>query len=69
MTHEFDFEAVIKAILFKLFQKNISFVLYIDSKNLYDCLVRLEITQIKRFIIDVMNLKQLYERKKIIEIK
>ena len=69
MIHEFDFEAVIKTTLFKLLQKNISLVLYTDSKSLYDCLVRLKITQKKRFMIDVMSLKQSYERRKIIEIK
>ena len=69
MTHEFDFEAVIKTTLFKLLQKNISLVLCIDSKSLYDCLVRLEITQKKRLMIDVMSFKQSYERREIIEIK
>ena len=69
MIHEFDFEAVIKATLSKLLQKNISLVLCTDFKSLYDCFVRLKITQKKRLMIDVMSLKQSYEKREIIEIK
>ena len=69
MAHGFDLGAVIKKTLSKLLQKDISLVLCTDSKSLYDCLVRLEITQEKRLMIDVMSLRQSYERREIIEIK
>jgi hypothetical protein len=36
---------------------------------LYECIVKLGITQEKRLIIDIMSLRQSYERKKITEIK
>jgi hypothetical protein len=47
----------------------ISLILIIDSKFLYDCLIRLEITVEKRLMIDVMTLRQFYERRKITKMK
>ncbi|KAA6416336.1 MAG: glycosyl transferase [Lasallia pustulata] len=43
-------------------------VLCIDSKSLYDCLVKLGITQEKRLMVDLMCLRQSYERREITEI-
>jgi hypothetical protein len=83
MTYEFDIETTIKVILKKIlssmisrteFEKKISrskisLILCTNSKSLYDCLVRLNTTRKKRLMIDVMRLRQLYERREIIEIK
>jgi hypothetical protein len=44
-------------------------MLYTDSKSLYDCLVKLGITQEKRLMIDVLCLHQSYERREIAEVK
>lgn len=40
-----------------------------DSKSLFDCLVKLGTTQEKRLMIDIMSLRQSYERREIAEIK
>ncbi len=69
MIHDFDVDSILKAILTKMFNILISLILVIDSKSLYDCLVRLEITVEKRLMMNVMILKQSYERREIIEIK
>ena len=69
MAHEFDIEAVIKATLWKILQGNVSLILCTDSKSLYDCLVRLGTTNEKRLMIDVMSLRQSYERREITEVK
>jgi hypothetical protein len=68
MTHSFDIEIVIKRTLRRIFEINISLILCIDSKSLYDCLVRLRTTQKKRLMINVMSLRLSYERREIIEI-
>ena len=42
--------------------------LYIDSKSLYDCLVRLGSTSEKRLMVDIMCLRQAYERREISQV-
>ncbi|KAF1974622.1 hypothetical protein BU23DRAFT_579703 [Bimuria novae-zelandiae CBS 107.79] len=43
-------------------------VVYTDSYSLYECLVKLGTTKEKRLIIDIMALRQSYERREITEI-
>lgn len=47
----------------------ISLILYTDSKSLYDYLVKLETTQEKQLMVDVMSLSQLYEQQEMIKVK
>jgi hypothetical protein len=69
MIHDFDVDSILKSTFIKLLDKKIfiSLILIIDSKSLYDCLIRLNITIEKRLMIDVMILRQFYELKEIIE--
>jgi hypothetical protein len=69
MAHGFDIGVAIKATIDKILQINLPLVICTDSKSLYDCLVRLGITQEKRLMIDVMCLRQAYERRLITEVK
>jgi hypothetical protein len=69
MTHEFDIDAVFKVIISKMLSIIVFLVLCIDFKSLYDCLIKLSTTREKRLMINVMNLRQLYERREIIEMK
>ncbi len=69
MIHDFDVDSVLKAILTKMFDVLIFLTLVTDSKSLYDCLIRLGITVEKRLMIDVMTLRQSYERREITEMK
>lgn len=69
MIHEFDIAAMLKATLKKMLQFDILLMICIDSKSFYDCFVKLKIIQKKRLMIDVMSFRQLYKRRKIIEMK
>jgi hypothetical protein len=73
LTHGFDIASVIKATLTKILKpwKNddvIPLVMCIDSKSLYDCLVKLGTTREKRLMVDLMCLRQAYERREVTEV-
>jgi hypothetical protein len=44
-------------------------IIYTDSYLLYNCLVKLKTTTKKRLIIDIIALRQAYERKELIKIR
>ncbi len=67
MIHDFDVDSMLKATLTKMLDVAVSLILATNSKSLYDCLVRLRTTIEKRLMIDVMTLRQFYERKEITE--
>jgi hypothetical protein len=69
MAHGFDIAVAIKSTVDKILQIDLPLVLATDSKSLYDCLVRLGTMQEKRLMIDVMCLRQAYERRQITEVK
>jgi hypothetical protein len=71
MIHDFDVDSILKSILIKMFDNEdevfISLILITDLKFLYNCLIRQSITVEKRLMIDVITLRQFYERRKITE--
>ena len=69
MNHEFDIKAVLKTTVKRMLQFNISLIICIDFRFLYECFVKLKIIYEKRLMIDVINLRQSYERREIIEIR
>ncbi len=69
MMHDFDVDSILKATLTKMLDVSILLILITDFKSLYDCLIRLDITVKKRLMIDVMTLRQSYERREITEVK
>lgn len=71
MSHAFDSAATIKATVTQsLFLDNpLPLVVCTDSRSLYDCLVKLGTLNEKRLMIDLMCLRQSYERQEISEIK
>ncbi|EED13482.1 hypothetical protein TSTA_097380 [Talaromyces stipitatus ATCC 10500] len=71
MVHGFDSAASIKSTTTQLLHltKPLPLVICTDSKSLYECLVKLGTTQEKRLMIDLMYLRQSYERQEIAEIK
>jgi hypothetical protein len=69
MVHGFDIGAVLKATLEQITKtQNLPMILYTDSKSLYECLVKLGTTQEKRLMVDIMTLRQSYERREITEV-
>jgi hypothetical protein len=59
----------LKIIITRFNQPEILLVICTNSYFLYECLIKLGTTQEKRLIIDILALLQLYERKKIAEIR
>jgi hypothetical protein len=70
-SHGFDAAAAIKSTVTQLLHlpEPLPLVICTDSKSLYDCLVKLGTTQEKRLMIDLMCLRQSYERHEIAEIR
>lgn len=70
MAHGFDAGAVIKSTVEKILAiPALPMIVCIDSKSLYECLVRLGTTQEKRLMVDIMCLREAYERREITEIR
>jgi hypothetical protein len=61
MAYGFNMGASVKSIINRVLEMELSLVVYMDSKSLYECLVKLGTTREKRLIINVMCLRQAYE--------
>jgi hypothetical protein len=59
----------LKIIITQLNQPEIPLVIYTNSYSLYKYLIKLGTTQEKRLMIDILALRQSYERRKIAEIR
>jgi hypothetical protein len=62
------FAITLKIIIIRFNQPKILLIICTNLYSLYECLLKLGTTQEKRLIIDILALRQLYERKKIAEI-
>lgn len=69
MSYGFDISVAIKTTFDKILGISVPIILCTDSKSLYDCLVKLGTTAEKRLMIDIMCLRQAYERREIAEVK
>jgi hypothetical protein len=56
---------LVKTTLDLILNKDVLLIVYTDSKSLYNCLVKLGITQEKRLIIDVISMREAYKRREI----
>ena len=69
LIYKFNFEAILKTTIEKILRFNISLIVCINFRFLYQCLMKLKTIEKKRLMIDVINLRQSYERCEITEIK
>jgi hypothetical protein len=69
MAHGFDMGGSVKTTIDRTLEMEVPLVVCTDSKSLYECLVKLGTTREKRLMIDVMCLRQAYERREIAEVK
>ena len=74
MAHGFDSACVLKDTLDNILNKDgkgkgIPLIICIDSFSLYECLVKLGTTHEKRLMIDLMCIRQAYERREIAEVR
>ena len=69
MAHGFDIGVAIKTTMKNILRlTELPVILCTDSKSLYECLVKLGTTHEKRLMVDIMCLRQSYERRQIAEI-
>jgi hypothetical protein len=61
IAYGFNIGALVKSIINRALEMELLLVVYMDSKSLYKCLVKLGTTREKRLIIDVICLCQAYE--------
>jgi hypothetical protein len=59
----------LEIIIIRLNQPEIPLVICINSYSLYECLMKFGTTQEKRLMIDILALRQSYERRKIAKIR
>ena len=69
MAYSFNIRAVIKVIVKLQLNISLPLILYIDSKSIYKCLIKLRTTQEKKLIINIICLRQLYKRREIAKVK
>jgi hypothetical protein len=69
MAYGFDMGTSVKSIIDRVLEMELLLVVYTDSKSLYECLIKLGTTREKRLIIDIICLRQVYERWEIAEVK
>jgi hypothetical protein len=69
MINDFDVEAIIKSIIKRMLHISLSLILLTDLRFHYDCLVKLDTIAEKRLMINLMCLRQSYERREIAEIR
>ena len=69
LSNGYDLAASLKSTIETILGTAIPLVVCTDSKSLFDCLVKLGTTQEKRLMVDLMCLRQAYERRGIAEIK
>jgi hypothetical protein len=69
MINDFDVEAIIKSIIERMLHISLSLILLTNFKSLFNCLIKLDIIAKKRLMIDLICLRQSYERREIAEIK
>jgi hypothetical protein len=62
-------QATLNAILLSSLPTLIPLIICTDSYSLYDCMIKLGTTAEKRLMIDIMGLRQSYERREIDEIR
>jgi hypothetical protein len=68
MSYGFDTTCALKDTFDKITQRQTLIVICIDLFSLYECLVKLGTTYEKRLIIDIIAIRQSYERREIAEI-
>ena len=69
MSAGFDMASCLKSTIEAILKLKLPMEICTDSKSIYDCLVKLGTTQEKRLMVDLMCLRQSYERREITNIQ
>lgn len=63
-----EFASTLRATVNDMFGRLVSLVLYTISKSLFDCIIGLNSTAEKRFLINLVRLRQIYEHRELNEV-
>ena len=70
MILEFNINIIIKNIVNKIFLiYKILLIIYIDFKLFYNCFIKFDIINKKRLIINIIMIRKVYKKQKIMKIK
>ena len=65
----FAINATVNMIMKQINLSPIPLVVYTDSYSLYECIVKLGTTREKRLMIDIMALREMYERRELVDMR
>ena len=65
----FTIAATVSMILQQLSLPSVPLVVCTDSLSLYDCVMKLGTTREKRLMIDIMALREMYERRELVDMR
>jgi hypothetical protein len=69
LAHGFDMTMALKSTINAILGREIPTIVCTDSKSLFECITKLGTTQEKRLMIDILCLREAYERREITEFR
>jgi hypothetical protein len=69
LAHGFDMTMALKSTIDAILGREIPTIVFTDLRSLFECITKLGTTQEKRLMIDILCLREAYERREITEFR